>query len=164
TKPLPWVPPPHPEGGSASTKGRICLRGGRKATGLSCPPLDAAPAPDRRPPKLPDRLGKSGSGCEDVHALRRNAEALRDVNGDHELRPRIDLHCFERYPGLRRSGRDAVIRVPWRSGTAPPQAKELMRCQAQPKSAPVCAVEKCTTWSRVRLISAAQAEPRSGGA
>src|SRR5581483_3171821 len=81
-------------------KERFCLRAGRKATGLSRPTLDTAPAPDRRPTKLSDWLRKSGSCCEDVHTLRRDAEALRDVNRDHKFRSRIDLHGFERYPGL----------------------------------------------------------------
>jgi hypothetical protein len=30
--------------------------------------------------------------------LGRDAEALRDVNGDHQFRSRIDLHCFNGIP------------------------------------------------------------------
>src|SRR5205085_2258844 len=66
--------------------------GDRKTSGLACPALDTAPAPDGRAPELAHWLREARAAHEHIHALRRNAEAFRDVDPDHELGARIDVH------------------------------------------------------------------------
>src|SRR5581483_7182139 len=91
-KPLAPGRPAHPQGGSASTKKPLALGLGRQPAGLAGPALDAAPAPHVGATQLPEGLREAGAAREHVHALRGDPQPPRDIDRDHELRPRIDEH------------------------------------------------------------------------
>ena len=107
---------PHRNGAPVSTRLFASVRraGGREPAGVASPALDAAPSPDRGSTELAERLREAWAGGEDVHALRRDAEAPGDVDGDHELGLGVDLHdpkvadwVVLKQPGNRRAGRKA---------------------------------------------------------
>src|SRR5688500_13067256 len=83
-----WRAHSHRPGGSASTGLR---RVRRQAIGVERPSLDLAPTPDRGAAELADRLRKTGSGCEHFQSLRLDTGPLRDIDGDDQLRARINL-------------------------------------------------------------------------
>ena len=123
--------------------------GGRQPAGLARPPLDAAPAPNGRAAELAERLREAGAAREHVDALRGDAQALRDVDRDHELGARIDLH--ERTVALYGGPvGDAVVRVVRRSRAAAPQAEmPCSRAEGEPDeqsgvaAAPVVVEVRC---------------------
>jgi hypothetical protein len=59
---------------------------------------------------------------------------------------------------------DTIVWSRRRQAGKRPLLKTKPPCQAQPKSAPLRAVEKCATGVRGGLVSAGQAESRSDGA
>ena len=92
-------PPP----GRCNCVSRLCAllgrAGGRQATGLPRPPLDAAPAPDRGPAELAERLREARVRSRARLLAAARSRALRDVDRDHELGSRINLHVGNRSCG-----------------------------------------------------------------
>jgi hypothetical protein len=70
----------------------VCLGAARKAASLAAPALDRAPSPDGGTTELPERPRKAWTAHENVHSLRRDIKALRNIDSDHELGSRVELH------------------------------------------------------------------------
>ena len=95
---------PHRNGAPVSTRLFASVRcaSGREPAGVARPALDAAPSPDRGSAELAERLWEAWASREDVHALRRDAEPLGDVDGDHEVGLGVDAHEPRLASGLSR--------------------------------------------------------------